>query len=148
MLVCNLLHGCRVVLAWRRWEKKKKTEKDFVSFLLFLFVCFLKWICSPLLRVTTNHLYSLGKCRFLLDGWWFFVRARTFPALVPASFPSCKCLWEIIDSLVFSVSSVPGLWKWTLDVLSRLLETHRDGEKLLVLFSCVYSSCCFLLECT
>lgn len=147
MLVCDLLHGCRVVLAWRRWEKKKKTEKDFVSFFI-IFVCLLKWICSPLLRVTTNHLYSLGKCRFLLDGWWFFVRARTFPALVPASFPFVKMFVRNNRLFSFSVSLVPGLWKWTLDVLSRLLETHRDGEKLLVLFSCVYSSCCFLLECT
>lgn len=104
---------CRVLLAWR-WEKEN--GKSFCFFLLyFLFV--LKWICSPLLRVTTNHLYSLGKCRFT---WrpMILCAFSDFSGSVPAS--------------VGLVHVVPGLWKWTFGVLSQLWEINQDGEKLLV----------------
>lgn len=94
MLVCNLLHGCRVTLAWR-WGKKENGKRFCFSFIICLFV--LKWICSPLLRVTTNHLYSLGKCRFT---WRLMIlcACSDCSSCVPASFPRRDT----------------GLWKWLL----------------------------------
>ena len=116
LLVCDLLHGCRVVLVWRRWKNRK--WKNIFYYCLFV----LKWICSLLLRVTTNHLYSLGKCRFT---WRRMILCADFFPLVPGelfprenvceNFRSQDCEHEHFDS-----QSAVG---------------NQDGEKL---FSAVY----------
>lgn len=83
-------------------KKRKENGKIFLFIIFFFFVLKKIKICSPLLRVTTNHLYTLGKCRFT---WRLMILCACsdffFPALSPASFPSWKCLWEIINFFWF-----------------------------------------------
>ena len=117
---------------------------------MFLFCLILKLkkkICSPLLRVTTNHLYTfsffLGKCRFT---WRLMIlcACSDFSSSVPLFFSAgelflfsllWKCLWEIIDFfilgefLLVSQNLILVLWKWTLGALSRLLDIHREKKK-------------------
>lgn len=153
MLVCNLLHGCSVSVTMV--GKKTENGKRFYFFLLlffFLFVCS-KWICSPLLRVTTNHLYSFGKCRFT---WRLMIlcACSDFFQLCPGDLSLVKML---VRTFSFSISWSHDCENELFDVLSRLLEIHQDGEKLLVFFfqQCsriwIYIYVCFnfvFLKCT
>lgn len=101
MLVCNLLHGCRVVLVWQRWKKWKWKKILFLFTIIIIIILFvLKWICSLLLRVTTNHLYSLGKkCRFT---WRLMIlcACSDFFQLCPSELSLVKMLVRINRLLV------------------------------------------------
>lgn len=83
-------------------EKKRKENGKIFLFINFFFVLKKIKICSPLLRVTTNHLYTLGKCRFTWRLMILCACSDFFFQLCPRrAFPSWKCLWEIINFFWF-----------------------------------------------
>lgn len=118
--ICSCAICCMVVeLCWCHDGGKKSTWK----WTIFPFLFVLKWICSPLLRVTTNHLYTFRKMQIYLMAKILCV-CQTFPVFSLRAFP-CANICE--NELIFQrLLSVPGLCKWT---VTCLLGIHQESEK-------------------